>query len=74
MYISNVAFAELGLPMNLPKKPLSDISWKVSRRSEIRGRSGVVLFVSAGLRPVERSGEVRSRGGNTAFPHHEEGR
>jgi formate dehydrogenase iron-sulfur subunit len=45
MYISNISFAELGLPMNLPKEPLSDISWRVlSQIPKYVVAAGVVLF------------------------------
>jgi energy-converting hydrogenase Eha subunit A len=76
MYISNVAFAELGLPMNLPKKPLSDISWKVlSQIPKYVVAAGVVLF---GIRWItSRRNEVarfEAEAGKAGSPYHEEGR
>jgi formate dehydrogenase iron-sulfur subunit len=45
MYISNVSFAELGLPMNLPKEPIPDLSWRIlSQIPKYVVAAGIVLF------------------------------
>ncbi len=45
MYISNVPFEKLGFPMNVPKEPIPNLSWKVlSQIPKYSVAAGVVLF------------------------------
>ncbi len=45
MYISNVPFEQLGLPMNVPMEPIPDFSWRVlSQIPKYTVAAGVVLF------------------------------
>lgn len=45
LYISNVPFAELGLPMNVPGEPIPELSWRVlSQIPKYTVAAGVVLF------------------------------
>lgn len=57
LYISGVPFAELGLPMNLPKQAIPELSWRVlSQIPKYAVASGVVLF---GIQWItSRRGEV----------------
>lgn len=45
LYISNVPFEQLGFPMNVPKEPIPNLSWKVlSQIPKYSVAAGVVLF------------------------------
>jgi len=45
LYISNVPFDQLGLPMNVPKEPIPELSWRVlSQIPKYSVAAGVVLF------------------------------
>ena len=45
MFISNVPFAQLGFPMNIPKEPIPDLSWRVlSQIPKYAVAASVVLF------------------------------
>lgn len=45
MYISNVPFEQLGLPMNVPKEPIPQLSWRVlSQIPKYSVAASVVLF------------------------------
>jgi formate dehydrogenase iron-sulfur subunit len=45
MYISNVPFEQLGLPMNVPKEPIPELSWRVlSQIPKYAVAASVVLF------------------------------
>ncbi len=45
LYISNVPFEQLGLPMNVPKEPIPDLSWRVlSQIPKYSVAAGAVLF------------------------------
>lgn len=45
LYISNVPFEQLGFPMNVPKEPIPDLSWRVlSQIPKYSVAAGVVLF------------------------------
>lgn len=45
MYISNVPFEKLGFPMNVPKEPIPELSWRVlSQIPKYSVAAGVVLF------------------------------
>jgi len=45
LYISNVPFEQLGLPMNVPKEPIPELSWRVlSQIPKYSVAAGVVLF------------------------------
>lgn len=45
MFISNVPFEELGFPMNVPKNPIPELSWRVlSQIPKYSVAAGVVLF------------------------------
>ncbi len=45
LFISNVAFEKLGFPMNVPKEPIPDLSWRVlSQIPRYTVAAGVVLF------------------------------
>jgi formate dehydrogenase iron-sulfur subunit len=45
MYLSNVPFEQLGLPMNVPKEPIPELSWRVlSQIPKYAVAASVVLF------------------------------
>jgi len=45
MYISNIPFDKLGFPMNVPKEPIPELSWRVlSEIPRYSVAAGVVLF------------------------------
>jgi formate dehydrogenase iron-sulfur subunit len=45
LFISNVPFARLGFPMNVPSEPIPELSWRVlSQIPKYTVAAGVVLF------------------------------
>lgn len=45
LFLSNVPFAQLGFPMNVPSEPIPDLSWRVlSQIPKYTVAAGVVLF------------------------------
>lgn len=45
LYISNIPFEKLGFPMNVPKEPIPELSWRVlSQIPKYSVAAGVVLF------------------------------
>lgn len=45
LYLSSIPFAELGLPMNVPKEAIPDLSWRIlSQIPRYAVAAGVVLF------------------------------
>jgi formate dehydrogenase iron-sulfur subunit len=75
MYISAVPFEQLGFPMNLPKEPIPDLSWRVlSQIPKYTVAAGVVLFgvhwITARRTEVARfEAEERRKAGEPS--HHE---
>jgi formate dehydrogenase iron-sulfur subunit len=57
LYLSGIPFAELGLPMNVPKEPIPDLAWRVlSQIPKYAVAAGIVLF---GIQWItSRRGEV----------------
>jgi len=75
MYISGVPFEQLGFPMNLPKEPIPDLSWRVlSQIPKYTVAAGVMLFgihwITARRTEVARfEAEERQKASDTS--HHE---
>lgn len=75
MYISAVPFEQLGFPMNVPKEPIPELSWRVlSQIPKYTVAAGVMLFgihwITARRTEVARF-EAEEREKASDKPHHE---